>query len=112
MPRIWQVGIMNEYRTSNIEQRSVSRDCRASAAADANSRERRLTEPPRYVAASHGPKNNQFTKGHSRFALRTNLVTCRPVQKLATPHKFTAAAPLSREGFPVAFALSVLFLAA
>jgi exosortase len=34
------------------------------------------------------------------------------VQNVATPHKFTAAAPLSREGFPVAFALSVLFLAA
>src|SRR6267378_7774562 len=57
-------------------------------------------------------KTTSLPKGHSRFALRTNLVTCRPVQKLATPHKFTAAAPLSREGFPVAFALSVLFLAA
>jgi exosortase len=34
------------------------------------------------------------------------------VQKLATPHKFTEATPLSRERFPLAFALSVLFFAA
>jgi exosortase len=34
------------------------------------------------------------------------------VQNVATPHKFTEAALLSRERFPVAFALSVLFLAA
>jgi len=34
------------------------------------------------------------------------------VQNVATPHKFTAGAPLSREGFPVAFALSVLCVAA
>jgi exosortase len=34
------------------------------------------------------------------------------VQKVATPSKFTEAAPLSRERFPVAFALSVLFLVA
>jgi exosortase len=34
------------------------------------------------------------------------------VQKLATPHKFTEAAPLSRERFPFVFALSVLFLTA
>ncbi|HJY20853.1 MAG TPA: exosortase/archaeosortase family protein [Chthoniobacterales bacterium] len=31
---------------------------------------------------------------------------------MATPHKFTETAPLSRERFPVVFALSVLFLAA
>ena len=49
---------------------------------------------------------------HSRFALRTNLVSCRPVQNVATPHKFTEAAPLSRERFPLAFVLSVLFLGA
>ena len=34
------------------------------------------------------------------------------MQNVATPHKFTEAALLSRERFPVAFALSVLFLAA
>jgi exosortase len=34
------------------------------------------------------------------------------VQNLTAPHKFTEAASLSRERFPVAFALSVLFLAA
>jgi exosortase len=34
------------------------------------------------------------------------------VQNVATPHKFTEAAPLAREGFPLAVALSVLFLAA
>jgi exosortase len=34
------------------------------------------------------------------------------VQNVATPHKFTEAALLSRERFPVAFALSVLFLGA
>jgi len=40
------------------------------------------------------------------------LVSSGPVQKLATPHKFTEAAPLSRERFPLAFVLSVLFLGA
>ncbi len=49
---------------------------------------------------------------NSRFALRTNLVSCPPVQNVATPHKFTEAALLSRERFPVGFALSVLFLGA
>ena len=44
--------------------------------------------------------------------MRTNLVSCPPVQNVATPHKFTEAALLSRERFPVAFALSVLFLGA
>jgi exosortase len=34
------------------------------------------------------------------------------VQNVATPHKFTEAAPLARERFPLAVALSVLFLAA
>jgi exosortase len=34
------------------------------------------------------------------------------VQNVATPHKFTEAAPLFRERFPLAFALSVLFLGA
>jgi exosortase len=57
-------------------------------------------------------KTISLPKGHSRFALRTNLVSCPPVQNVATPHKFTEAALLSRESFPVAFALSVLFLAA
>jgi exosortase len=47
-----------------------------------------------------------------RFPLAPNLVSCPPVQDLATPHKFTEAAPLSRERFPLAFALSVLFLTA
>src|SRR6266446_4098764 len=46
----------------------------------------------------------------SRFALRTDLVSSRPVQDLATPHKLTDAslAPQSRFQLPVA--LSVLFL--
>src|SRR6266576_3036270 len=57
-------------------------------------------------------KTTSFPKKHSRFALRTNLVSCRPVQNVATPHKFTEAAPLSRERFPLAFVLSVLFLGA
>src|SRR6266850_2765748 len=57
-------------------------------------------------------KTTSLPKGHSRFALRKNLVSCPPVQNVATPHKFTEAALLSRESFPVAFALSVLFLAA
>jgi exosortase len=57
-------------------------------------------------------KTTSLPKKHSRFALRTNLVSCRPVQNVATPHKFTEAAPLSRERFPLAFALSVLFLGA
>src|SRR6266478_8758854 len=51
-------------------------------------------------------------RGHSRFALRTNLVSCPPVQNVATRHKFTETALLSRERFPVTFALSVLFLGA
>jgi exosortase len=49
---------------------------------------------------------------HSRFASRTNLVSCPPVQNVATSHKFTEAAPLSRERFPLVFALSLLFLTA
>ena len=49
---------------------------------------------------------------HSQFALRTDLVSSPPVQNVATPHKLTEAAPLSRERFPLAFALSVFFLAA
>jgi len=53
-----------------------------------------------------------FPQKHSRFALRTNLVSCRPVQNVATPDKFTEAASLSRERFPLAFVLSVLFLGA
>ena len=57
-------------------------------------------------------KTTSFPKKHSRFALRTNLVSCRPVQNVATPHKFTEAAPLSGERFPLAFVLSVLFLGA
>ncbi len=57
-------------------------------------------------------KTTSLPKGHSRFALRTNLVSCPPVQNVATPHKFTEAALLSRERFPVALALSVLFLGA
>jgi exosortase len=57
-------------------------------------------------------KTISLPKGHSRFALRTNLVSCPPVQNVATRHKFTEAALLSRERFPVAFALSVLFLGA
>src|SRR5467141_2463295 len=57
-------------------------------------------------------KTTSLPKGHSGFALRTNLVSCPPVQNVATPHKFTEAALLSRERFPVAFALSVLFLGA
>ena len=57
-------------------------------------------------------KTTSLPKGHSQFALRTNLVSCPPVQNVATPHKFTEAALPSRERFPVAFALSVLFLGA
>jgi exosortase len=57
-------------------------------------------------------KTISLPKGHSRFALRTNLVSCPPVQNVATRHKFTEAALLSRERFPVAFALSVLSLGA
>ena len=57
-------------------------------------------------------KTTSLPKGHSRFALRTNLISCPPVQNVATPHKFTEAALPSRERFPVVFALSVLFLGA
>ena len=49
---------------------------------------------------------------HYQFASRTNLVNSPPVQNVATPNKFTEATPLSRERFPLAFALSVLFLGA
>src|SRR5882757_3155328 len=57
-------------------------------------------------------KPTSLPKGHSQFALRTNLVSCPPVQNVATRHKFTETALLSRERFPVTFALSVLFLGA
>src|SRR5882724_11965451 len=49
---------------------------------------------------------------HSRFALRTSLVSCPPVENVATPHKLAETALPSRERFPIVFALSVLFLAA
>src|SRR5947199_10110975 len=49
---------------------------------------------------------------HSRFALRTSLVSCPPVENVATPHKLAETALPSRERFPLVFALSVLFLAA
>jgi exosortase len=57
-------------------------------------------------------KTPSLPKGHSRFALRTNLVNFPLVQNVATPHKFTETALLSGESFPVAFALTVLFLGA
>jgi exosortase len=64
------------------------------------------------VNPSHEQTFSETDSENSRFALRTNLVSCPPVQNVATPHKFTEAALLSRERFPVAFALSVLFLGA
>ena len=45
------------------------------------------------------------------FALRTNLVSSRPVQNLATPHKPTDTSPLRTRRFSVSLALSALFLA-
>jgi exosortase len=47
-----------------------------------------------------------------RFPLLPNLVSCPSVQNVATPYKFTEAAPLSRERFPLVFALSILLLTA
>src|SRR5205823_11725499 len=46
------------------------------------------------------------------FALRTSLVSCPPVENVATPHKLAETALPSRERFPLVFALSVLLLAA
>src|SRR5215470_8220796 len=111
MPRIWEVGIMNERRTSNIEQQSVSRDCRASVS-DANSQGRRFSEPRCNVMTSHRRKTTSLPKGHSRFALRTNLVSCPPMQNVAAPHKLTDASPAYRRHVSLAFALSVLFVGA
>jgi exosortase len=45
-----------------------------------------------------------------RFA--RNLVSSRPVEKVATAHKLTHVSPLSRKQNPLALALSVFFLAA
>src|SRR6516164_9526079 len=49
---------------------------------------------------------------HSEFALNPDLVSSPPVENVLTPQKPAEAAPLSLERFPLAFALSVLFLAA
>jgi exosortase len=61
---------------------------------------------------SHRRKTTGLPKGHSRFALRTNLVSCPPVQNVAAPHKLTDASPLYRRHLSRAFALSVLFVGA
>ena len=53
----------------------------------------------------------QLSPKHSRFALGTNLVSCRPVQKLATAHTLTDASPLPRKQSRLALGLTVLFLA-
>jgi exosortase len=46
------------------------------------------------------------------FALGTNLVSSRPVQKVATAHTPTNTSPPSRKEFPLAIVLSVFFLTA
>ena len=56
--------------------------------------------------------NRLHGHSHSAFALRTDLVSSRPVQDLASPHKRIDASPLSRNQFPLALALSILLLAA
>jgi exosortase len=61
---------------------------------------------------SHRRKTTSLPKGHSRFALRTNLVSCPPVQNVAAPHKLTDASPVYRRPVSLAFALSVLFVGA
>src|SRR5438876_740576 len=57
-------------------------------------------------------KINALRQGHSRFALRTDLVSSRPVQGLASPHKLTDSSPLPGTHFRARVVLSVLFLAA
>src|SRR5947199_5445080 len=57
-------------------------------------------------------KINALRQGHSWFALRTDLVSSRPVQGLASPHKLTDSSPLPGRHFRARVVLSVLFLAA
>jgi exosortase len=57
-------------------------------------------------------KNQWPSQRHSRFALRTDLVSSQPVQGLASPHKLTDASPLPDPHFQARVVLSVLFLAA
>src|SRR5438094_9952942 len=57
-------------------------------------------------------KINALRQGHSRFALRTDLVSSRPVQGLASPHKLTDSSPLPGTHVRARVVLSVLFLAA
>src|SRR5229473_215032 len=57
-------------------------------------------------------KIKALRQGHSRFALRTDLVSSRPVQGLASPHKLTDSSPLPGTHFRARVVLSVLFLAA
>ncbi len=48
---------------------------------------------------------------HSRFALRTNLVSCRSVQNLATRERPADTSPLTERHFSAGLALIFLFLA-
>ena len=100
---------MNEHPTSNNDP------CHAIVGRPPRRTPVRENGVNRAALLCHGKsptETTSFPKGHSQFALRTNLVSCPPVQNVATPHKFTEASLLSRERFPVAFALSVLFLGA
>jgi exosortase len=58
------------------------------------------------------PTSNRSGSHNSPFALRTHLVSSRPVQNLASPHKLTDASPQRRGHSRAPVVLSVLFLAA
>src|SRR5437899_1650250 len=57
-------------------------------------------------------KINGLHQRHSRFALRTDLVSSPPVQDLATPHKPADVSATSGRHFSLPFALSFVFVAA
>jgi exosortase len=67
----------------------------------------RVYAAPREKPPEGGTSNSE----KSAFASRTNLVSCRPMQKLATQQKTTDASPVDRQHFSMEVALGVLFLA-
>ena len=59
-----------------------------------------------------GSQPSLLPKDICEFALRTNLVSSPPVQKLAAPHSLTDASPAPHSRLHLGVALTVLFLAA
>src|SRR5262249_9559981 len=112
MPRIWRAGVINGHRhpTSNSHpcHAIVGRPPRPTPISNRGFRENGPNDPERPIKPPHPLPHPK----HSEFALSPDLISSPRVENVLTPQKPAEAAPLSRERFPPAFALSVLFLAA